>query len=529
MAGGIPLMNLGAMPAIPSPATGIPQQNILTQLGQEAGKIPAEVQALKQDQNKTALGDSALKLQDQQLKDIQRKTVQDRYDRNIQMVKNNPALKKSPALLSAIAADAKTLEVVPPIMNPTNVPGSSATAIPASTGAASPAGGAAPAGTAPPQAGGQTAGQDPAMNGGIPAQTGGQNDGQGGPEIDLEAISPHPQFSQFVLQPNFTKEAYALTPAQRQAAFPPSMFAPGDQPPQSFYDAPKSWGPDDTAKATQARMIVQQTIKNGDPKSIVAAVDAIAPMYKDDPNYDISKLIDPSAWQSVNKLARDKLDIMRRAGVISEKSLDLRTRKVDSDIQMAQTREGLLRYTAEQKRLQNANLPTLQQLQISNLQNEIQTRTKNAQTAAGQLQQRIQQNQATNASHEKGDAIRIRGQLNTSINSLQNNVRALVQSGMDGTPAKDPKTGEDTTMGALLAQQILDAQDALKQVDETVKSANSPQARSASIQNQLPNSTSSRPGNVPKGAITGKVNGSPTVNGYQYQGKTYLMDGTPVP
>jgi hypothetical protein len=533
---GIALTNLGAVPGIPSPAAGIPAPNPLVQLGQEAAQIPAEVNAYKQNADKTAL-------MNQQVEDSKRKVVQDRYDRNLQLVKNNPMLKGNQAIVGAIDSDAKTLGIVPPIIDASsqqNVAGSSATAIPASSSAAQPAGGSPPAGQAPAQEGGMgaplnapTAAPGAALNPGDPSGgAGGYAPGvgpqaAGGRQIDMEAISPHPGFSSFATPQNI-KEAASLSPEQRRAAFPPSMFAPNDQPSESFYTMPKTWGPDDTSKAAQARMIVQQTIKNGDPKSIVAAVDAIAPMYKDDPNYDISKLIDPSAWQNVNKIQRDRLDIMKRAGVISEKSLDLRTRKVDSDISMAQTRQGLMQYTTEQKRIQNTYLPQEIQTRIDNMQSEMRSRSKNADTAAQRLTQTIQQNGILNASREKGDVIKERGQINQSIGSMQNQVRAMVAAGQDQTAATDDD-GTPTTMGAKLAKQIIAAQGQRDKLDQVLKIANDPTTAQKAVTSKLPGATDSKPANLPQGAQVGTLH-TPDGDkpGYQLNGKMYLMNGTPV-
>jgi cob(I)alamin adenosyltransferase len=264
------------------------------------------------------------------------------------------------------------------------------------------------------------------------------------------------------------------------------MFAPNDQPPLAFYQAPKTWGPDDTQKAMTARTIMQQTIKSGDPKSIAAAVDAISPMYKDDPNYDISKLIDPSVWTNMNQLQKERLDIMKRAGVISEKSLDLRSRKIDSDIQLAQTRQGLLQYTAQQKQIENTFLPQELQTRIQKMQSDMTNSTKNAATAAGTLQQKIAQNQITNLNADKAAALKARGQLNSSIIAMQNQARALVAAGQDQTPVTGDD-GQPTTLGAQLASQIVAAQKQRDDLNAAVGIADNPQTQAAAIKQQLPN------------------------------------------
>lgn len=502
--GGIPLLNLGALPPMANPAAGIPKVNPLLQLGQEANQIPVEMEKQSQLRNQT-------QIQKEQLEDMKRKTVQERYDRNIQLVKNNPALKGSKPLISAIDADAKTLGIVAPITDK-SVVGPAATAISSGPTAASPTGGAAPAG-APSSPGqvtddgffgpapgaaapaGAAAAAAPLVPGQAPGTIAPMHTDAGGREIDMQAIAPPPKYTDWAAVPGNLKEAFSLSPDQRRAAY--SQIFPDA--PESFYTAKQTYGMEQQQADMTARSIATQTLKNGDPSSIGSMMNAIAPMLASDPNIDPSKLIDPAFWTSYNQLAKDKLEIQRKAGIISEKTLDLRTRQIDENIKLGQSRIGLNQLTAQQKQIQNQYMPQELQGRIDKMAGDLTNATKNASTRAQELQEKIKNDGVTNASKDRADALHMRAQLQTNVNSLRTQANSITASGMDQTPVTGAD-GQPSTVGVEIGKKIIAAEAARDQLDSSIQMISNPKLLQKPITNALPGATKSRPANVPQGA-----------------------------
>lgn len=507
--GGIPLMNLGAMPAMASPAAGIPKVSVLGQLGQEAGQLPVEMQKMDQARNTTAL-------QKEQLASIQRKTVQDRFDRNVQLIKNNNALAKSPAMVQAIKSDAATLGLVPPtttgaqsVASPlpaAKLAGDAAATPPggsAAPGGATPSGqvqddgyyGAAPAG---PGGGAATPGapaapaQDPHMMGGAGGSAAPQGDGE---SVDLQAIAPRAKFQDWALAPGNVKEAYLLSPEQRRATWG-SIFHDA---PESFFTAPQTYGGAQQAADTTARMIAVQTLKNGDPTSITAMMKGIAPMLKADPTLDPSNFIGSAFWTNYNSVQKQKLDLQAKAGILSQKTLEMRSRKIDSDIQLGQSRIGLTQLEMQQKQIQNTYLPEKLSQGIQKAAHDMEISTQNATTRAGELKQKIAQGNLTDLARTRADAIRIRGQLQQNVNSLRGQMNGITANGLDQTAATGPD-GKPSTIGAVMAQKIIDAETARDSINTSIKDSNNPTLRTNAVTNALPGAAAAHPAAVPASA-----------------------------
>lgn len=463
---GIPLLNLGAMPALPSPATGIVPPNPLTQLAQAAGQFPAQQQAAVATKQKNELAQT-------QIEDAKRKQAQDRYDRTIQMVKNNPALGKSPVIVKQLQDDAKILGIPAPIVG-----GPSATAIPgaAPTGLAAP-GGAAP-GAAP--AGGVDATATDVGGGPPPAPA-----GPTGPSVDMQAIIPRIGYSEWAANPSNVKEANLLSPAQRRASYG-NLFSPGDPAPESFFNSPKSWDQGDTQKLLVARTMMQQAMQKGDKNSILAAVKFMMPQFADDPSFDPSSLIDPTAFETINQNENRKLDILKQANVIKEDVFRDKHRKLEADLGMMHTREGLMAQVSKMNEVKLKYLPLEQQARIDGIRSSITKRADDTKHATDTLNETIRNHNISSLDKDRAAAGSAVKTLVTQQDALRNEARALYTAGMDDLPdPQDPTKSLVQTLG----EQIVGIQGQIDATNKTIADSNDPNIKKAAIKAALPGAT----------------------------------------
>lgn len=487
-----------SLPPLPSPAAGIAAPNVFAQLAQAVGQFP---------QQQRDAQESRLKLETQQ-----RKVAQDQYDRITQMVKGNRALASSPVIVKQLKDLSKVLGIPAPVVSGADASaasapsaggqGAPATAAGASAPPQQPAASAAPGAPGawhPPMA--APSSSTPAAPSAAPAQLGAPAPAAppAGEMVDVRALFPRQTYQEFAVDPRNVAEAMKLSPEQRRAAYP------FEDAPEAFYTAPKVWDAGDTQKMIYARTMMADAMKSGDRKSVIAAVRAVLPMFSNDPNFDPSSLIDPSAFADVGKNEARKLNILEKAQVIRAGEARERWRKTEAEIKMMGTREGLMRSMQDLNVERKSILGPESRARIE----AIHTRAMDASTrlhdSEARLRETISYHRVQTLGKDRGEVARYRSSLVTELNGLRNEARSALQAG-------------DTDTATAIATQITQLQGQIDAADHAIADSHSPSVIQGAIKQAIAGADRVKPKG---GAPTPDAGTQPM----SYKGRTIVQSG----
>lgn len=457
---------------LPSPAQGIPDGGVLSQIASAASNYPKLKQdddARKLEIEKTRLGMETARTS---METARRKNAQDQIGQIQQMVKGNNALQTSKPLI------ARLKELYTQIGVPAPITGSQDGAAPSMA-----PGGAAPAldTMGPPDpnaAAGSSIASQPAAPGSpaalaAPPQPAPQPLGE---SIDLAAFVPQKTFAD--MDNAETKEAYSLTPEQRRARYGGLQGVT-----DSFLDAPRAV----SATEYQTNMYAfTQALKSFGTGQLGADevrgfLAAYGPKMRESGIDPQAFLAQSGVLQHVGVAAQARMDSWKNAGIITADKARAYINKTNADIGAIGTRMG---YQQAETAMVNAKLKYVDQ----DMQTKIQQRTTSAQSAAARL--KVAQGNLDEAI-KRGNISDFRAQqsaLNnevrdtqTQISSLRRDAVSLINNGQED--AKDPIT--QRPMVDVMADQIKDLQGHLD--DANVKLREAPGQAKAVAQRQIKN------------------------------------------